>query len=70
MDKQSKINRGLSRAGRAEQSRQDSTQRIENKRVHSLDQTLGLDARLQCYGTKMSPQQIEQIYTQPQPPQQ
>lgn len=66
MDAQSRIMQGLQRASNAAQARQQAGQRIEDRRKHSLDQTCAFDARLQCYGTKISPKEIEQAYTQPQ----
>ncbi len=70
MDKQSKINKGLSRAISAEQARQSAMQRIEATRLQSLKQTVKHDPRLAIYGTDLSPAEVVQYCQQQQPPQQ
>ena len=67
MNRDDKITKGLQRATQAEQARQQSGQRIENNRRQSLDQTIGMDARLQVFGTQLRQSDIEAAYTQ-QPP--
>ncbi len=68
-----KQERGLEKAMKADEQRQQAQQRMSSNtsglkpinRVREGVQHVGLDARLQCYGTSYTPQQIEQIYTHP-----
>jgi hypothetical protein len=65
---------GLERAMTANASREAAKQRMETNtsglqpinRVREGVQHVGLDARLQVFGTKYTQQQIEQAYTQQQ----
>ena len=60
MDRNEKINRGLSRSMNAEQARQSAMQRIEATRQQSLKQTIKHDPRLAIYGTDLSPAEVVQ----------
>ena len=61
MNRDDRIAKGLNRAGKADQARQDSLQRIEANRLKGLRQTVKYDPRLAVYGTDATPAQVEQF---------